>query len=215
VRIVLVALVAAALSAAQTVSVGQLLHRVPAGALREYRASLQSLNAGDLAESIRHCQKAVEADPDNAAAHNDLGVLYLNDGKLESALGEFRRAIALQPRLAVAHLNAAFAHLSLGQPADAETAARRGLALDPTNKRANLFLGWSLAAELRYTKEALETLRVAARDYSEAHLAAADVLVHQGAIEAARMEVSAYLETGDGQQKSTAEAWLRLLTLNE
>jgi tetratricopeptide (TPR) repeat protein len=206
--------VAAILCAAQTVSVDQLLHRVPAGATREYRATLQSLNAGDLAESIRHCKKAIEADPDNGAAHNDLGVLYLNDGQLESALAEFRRAIVLQPKLALAHLNLAFAHLALGQPADAELAVRRCLALEPSNRRANLILGWSLAAEFHYTQEALDSLRIAARDYAEAHLAAADVLVHQGAIEAARKEVVAYLDTENAEQRSTAEAWLRFLTLN-
>jgi Flp pilus assembly protein TadD len=213
VRIVLVSFAAAALCGAQTVSVDQLLHRVPAGAMREYRASLQSLNAGDIAESIRHCQKAIEADPENAAAHNDLGVLYLEAGKQENAVTEFRRAIALQPRMASAYLNLAFAQLALGQAGEAEISARRCLTLDSANRRASLLLGWSLAAEYHYTQEALDSLHAAARDYAEAHLAAADVLVHQGAIEAARKEVEAYLGSENTEQRPTAEAWLRFLTL--
>jgi hypothetical protein len=38
--------------------------------------------------------------------------------------------------------------------------------------RASLLLGWSLATQLRFSKEALLALRAAAREYPEAHLAA-------------------------------------------
>ena len=74
-------------------------------------------------------------------------------------------------------------------------------------------LGWSLRAQLRFSKEALLALQSAAREYPEAHLAAADVLIHQGSLEDARQEVEAYLASGSADQKFLAEAWLRLLTI--
>jgi len=53
--------------------VGGADHPDPASAAREYRASTKALEKGRLEESIAHCRKALEADPENAAALNDLG----------------------------------------------------------------------------------------------------------------------------------------------
>lgn len=203
----------AAWSAGQTVTMDQLAHRVPASAAREYRASAKALENGKLAESIAHCQKALETDPDNASAHNDLGVLYINDDQPEKARAEFQRAAALQPKMAMAYINESFAFLALDRPGDAEQSARRGLEIVPADRRANLMLGWSLTAQLRFSKEALQALQSAAREYPEAHLAAADVLIHQGSLVDARQEVQAYLATGSADQRGLAEAWLRLLTI--
>jgi tetratricopeptide (TPR) repeat protein len=200
-------------AAAQTVPIEQLMHRVPASAAREYRATKKALDNGKLEESIAHCRRALEADPENAAAHNDLGVLYLTDGQTEKAREQFAQAAALQPAMAMAHVNESFAWLALERPGDAESSARKALQLAPHDRRANLLLGWSLTAQFHFSKEALETLRLAAPEYPEAHLAAADVLMHEGSLDGARKEVDAYIASGNTDQKPLAEAWLRLLTL--
>jgi Flp pilus assembly protein TadD len=191
----------------------QLAHRVPVGAAREYRASLRALESGDLTRSIEHCRKAIDADPGNASAHNDLGVLYLNANRPAEALGEFNRAAELQPNLAAAHIHASFAALSIRRPGEAEASARRAVQLDRHNHRAHLLLGWSLVAQFQYTTVALESLRIAVQEFPEAHLAMADVLIHQGSIAAARSEVEAYLSAPNPEQKQLAEAWLKMLTL--
>jgi len=198
-------------SVAQTIPIEQLVHKVPATAAREYRASTKALEKGRLEESIAHCRKALEADPENAAAHNDLGVLYLNEDQAEKARAEFERAAALQPGMAMAHINESFALLALDRPGDAELSARKALEIAPNDRRANLLLGWSLAAQFHFSKEALRSLQSAAREYPEAHLAAADVLIHDGSLAGARKEVEAYLASGNADQKSLAEDWLRLL----
>ncbi len=202
----------AAWCAAQTISLEQLQHPVPPGAAREYRASANALGKGNLPQSIAHCRSAIAADPDNASAHNDLGVLYLNNGQASEALAEFERATAIQPQLTAAHVNAGFAALALDRPENAEASVRKALELDRNNRRAHLLLGWSLAIQHRYNSAGLESLRIAAREFPEAHLAAADVLVHLGSLDEARAEVQAYLASGVTDQKSLAEAWLRLLT---
>jgi Flp pilus assembly protein TadD len=203
----------AAWSAGQTISIEQLSHQVPASAAREYRASTKALQNGKLDESIAHCRKALETDPENASAHSGLGILYLNDGQTEKARAEFQRAAALQPGMAMAHVNESFALLALGRPGDAESSARKALEIAPSDPRSNLLLGWSLTAQFQYSSEALSSLRTAAREYPEAHLAAADALVHNGSLAAARKEVEAYLASGSTEQKSLAEAWLRFLTV--
>jgi tetratricopeptide (TPR) repeat protein len=214
IRTSIAALVATAgLSCAQTISVDQLLHRVPASARREYSAAGKALGTGDLLQSIAHCRRAIEADPDNASAHNDLGVLYLSDGRPEEAMPEFNRAVALQPRLTVALVNASFAALALGRYQDAEPFARSALDTNRSHRHAHLLLGWSLVAQHEYSGEALESLRIAEREFPEAHLAAADVLVHQGSLDAARAQVEAYLASGSTEHKSLAETWLQFLTL--
>jgi protein O-GlcNAc transferase len=214
VQAVLVTLIAiAGCSTAQTVPLEQLAHPVPASAAKEYRAAKNALDKGKLEESIAHCQKALKTDPDNASAHNDLGVLYLNDGQTEKARSEFRTAAALQPRMAMAHINESFALLALDLPGEAESAARRALQIAPADRRANLMLGWSLRAQFRYSKEALASLQSAARDYPEAHLAAADVLIHDGSLDGARKEIEAYLASGIDDQKPLAQSWLRLLKM--
>ncbi len=200
-------------SAAQSISIDQLTHRVPPTAAREYRASAKALENGKLEESIAHCRKALETDPDNASGHNDLGVLYLNDGQMEKARAEFERAAMLQPGMTMAHVNLSFALLALDRPGDAEASARKALEIAPTDGRANLLLGWSLRAQFRFSKEALVSLQSAAREFPEAHLAAADVLMHDGSLTGARKEVEAYLASGSIDQKSLAESWLRLLTI--
>jgi Flp pilus assembly protein TadD len=200
-------------SAGQTVPIEQLAHRIPASAAREYRASTKALENGKLDDSIAHCRKALETDPDNASAHNDLGVLYLNDGQTEKAWGEFQQAAVLQPGMAMAFANESFALLALDRPREAEFSARKALAIAPNDRRANLLLGWSLRAQFRYSKEALLSLQLAAREYPEAHLAAADILIHDGSLATARQEIEAYLASGSTDQRSLAEAWLRLLTI--
>lgn len=203
----------AACSAGQSIPIEQLTHRVPTSAAREYRASTKALENGRIEESIVHCRKAIEADPDNAWAHNDLGVLYLSDDQTEKARAEFEKAVALHPKFVMAYINESFVLLALNRPVDAESAARKALEIVPEDRRANLLLGWSLTAQSHFSKEASRVLHLAAREYPEAHLAAADVLIHDGSIDGARKEVQAYLASGSTDHKSLAEDWLRLLKI--
>jgi superkiller protein 3 len=198
---------------AQTVPAEQLLHRVPRSAAREYRASTSALGKGDLTQAIVHCEKALEKDPGNAAAHDDLGILYLRAEETEKAREQFARAIALDPRLAGPHMNESFALLALGRPGEAERSARAALRIAPADSLAHLLLGWSLAAQNRYTDDSLTDLRFAARQYPEAHLAAADVLIHRGSLAEARSEVEAYIASDSVERRPMAEAWLKFLTI--
>jgi Flp pilus assembly protein TadD len=48
-------------------------------------------------EAIFRWEKAVELDPDNASARNNLAVAYEQDGQFEFAEREYKRALELKP----------------------------------------------------------------------------------------------------------------------
>lgn len=55
--------------------------------------------------AIENCYKAVELDPNYAAAWNNLGYAYRYKGRLEKAIEYYKRAIELDPTDATAHVN--------------------------------------------------------------------------------------------------------------
>jgi tetratricopeptide (TPR) repeat protein len=139
--------------------------------------------------------------------------LALNGGQPEKPLAELWGAAAQNPKSAPARLNVGFALLAMNRFQQAEWAARESLDLDPENARAQLLLGWTLVREYRYTAETLDCLHRAAPVYPEAHLAAADVLSHQGSPREARAEIELYLSAGAAEHRRIAESWLKLLNL--
>jgi Flp pilus assembly protein TadD len=62
---------------------------------------------------------ASRIDPNDAAAHNNLGVLYFNKRMLDEALEQFRAAIAIDRGLRVARENFVHALRALGQTEEA------------------------------------------------------------------------------------------------
>lgn len=137
--------------------------------------------------------------------------LNLWDDQSGKTLSQLWGAAAENPKSAEARMNVSFAYLSQNRLQQAEWAARESLHLDPSNAQAQLILGWTLAREYRYTDEALDYLRHAAKAYPVAHLGAADVLAHQGSVAEARAEVRAYLASGAKDYHTAADNWLRLL----
>jgi predicted Zn-dependent protease len=148
-----------------------------------------------------------------ALSAQTISVAQLNlwDEQPGKTLSQLWGAAAENPKSAVARINVSFAYLSQNRLQQAEWAARESLQLDPSSAQAHLILGWTLAREYHYTAEALDSLRRATKDYPVAHLAAADVLAHQGSLPEARAELQAYLATGAKDYHTAADNWLRLL----
>lgn len=59
------------------------------------RVGVSAYNSGDYASSVQQLTAAVEADPNNAEALNNLGQVLVRTGKARDAIGYFDRAIAL------------------------------------------------------------------------------------------------------------------------
>jgi predicted Zn-dependent protease len=149
-----------------------------------------------------------------ALSAQTISVAQLNlwDDEPAKTLAQLWGAAAQNPKSVSARLNVSYAYLSQNRLQQAEWTAREALQLDPANAQAQLILGWTLAREYRYTAEALDFLRSSARAYPVAHLAAADVLAHQGSPTEARAELQAYLATGAKDYRTAAGNWLKSLT---
>ncbi len=71
----------------------------------------------DLAE--QDFQKALELDPESAAAWFNLGSLYLKQGRNQEALDAFQKVVDLNPDMAAVYFNRAVAYANLGQTDEA------------------------------------------------------------------------------------------------
>ena len=60
---------------------------------------------GQVDEAIACCQKAIELDPKDASAHNNLGAARAGKGQVDEAIPCYRKAIEFDPNLAEAHNN--------------------------------------------------------------------------------------------------------------
>jgi hypothetical protein len=140
--------------------------------------------------------------------------LNLWDDEPQKTVGQLWGLAAQNPKSATARINVSYALLAQNRLQQAEWTARESLQLDPANAQAQLVLGWTLAREYRYTTETLDHLRRAASTYPVAHLAAADVLAHQGQVPEARAELQAYLASGAKDYRTPAETWLKSLAAN-
>ena len=187
------------------------LHSVPRKAAKEFRRSQTAFEAGQIRESIEHLEKAIQLHPSFMEAHNNLGARYMALQKYDQAVAEFQKTVALDPMSAKGYLNLSVALRALRQYAEAELAARRALQLDSHSVAARYELGQVLAAQGKDAPEALENLRKATEQYPKARLMIARILVLQGAIDEAAVELRKYLKSGDVQRKRQAESWLAQL----
>ena len=90
-----------------------------------------TITNGNNAEAQVYYENCCEHDPDNAAFHNDLGVVQFEQGKLEEALKSYRRAVDLDPDLLPARNNMSLALRDLGRIEEAHQCLQEILAKDP------------------------------------------------------------------------------------
>ena len=107
-----------------------------------YSAALIVLGKND--EAGAQLKKAITLKPDDADAHNNLGVTYLNKQDLDGAIAEFREALRLKPDT-VAHCNLGLALYGKGDFDGAIAEYREALRLNPAFAPAHYNLGNSLA----------------------------------------------------------------------
>lgn len=84
-------------------------------ALDASRSGIASYNSGDVASSVTQFSAAVEADPNNAAALNNLGQVLVRTGRAREAIPHFDRAIELSENVWSYHFNRARAYAELKQ----------------------------------------------------------------------------------------------------
>jgi tetratricopeptide (TPR) repeat protein len=129
------------------------LAAVPAGAIdADRRAGVERATA--------ELERSLWTRPDDAAAHYNLGNIFMDRGAADRAVAEYQIAIRLRPDAVPFHVNLGMAFAARGEIAAAEAAFRRALARAPQNPAALFNLGLTLAGEGR-ADEAVTVLRAA------------------------------------------------------
>ena len=197
--------------ASGTVSIAELMHKVPSKARKEAGLAEKAWRKHDLPACVEHLQKAIEIDPEYLAAQSDLGLVYAHMNQPDNVVTAFEGVLRIDPRSVFAYSLIGAAKITLGQYTDAEAAARRALQIDSTNPRSKYVLGMSLAQQNKNDAEALKYLHESTKEFPMARMIAAQVLARRGHIASARAELERYLPDASGSDKNTVEKWLARL----
>jgi len=105
------------------------------------RRGSEAIAAGQFDEARKWFQEAVQASPENPAAHMELGVAELRLGKPEEASKELRAAIQRDARMLGANLFLGIAYAQMHRLDEAIAALQREIELDAKNSQALMWLG--------------------------------------------------------------------------
>jgi tetratricopeptide (TPR) repeat protein len=97
--------------------------------------------------AIECFQKAIKADPKNAAAHSNLGAALYRKGDLDGAITCYQKAIAADPKYALAHYALGVALHGKKDLEGAIACFRKAIALQPKDANAHTNLGSALYAK--------------------------------------------------------------------
>ncbi len=121
-------------------------------------------------------REILSADPENAEAHFNLGLLYLRSGEYQPAIAAFRKVIMLQPQMPDALFNLGFAYAKSGRYDQAVESYSQAAALSPPYQDEILYNlatvleiqgDWQKALQKLQTAIELNPENERARDYFE------------------------------------------------
>lgn len=92
-------------------------------------------------ENINGYETMLRADPDNAALHDDVAVLYAEAGDVDRVAAHFAETVRLKPGSAPAHYNLGTAQLVQKKREDARRSFQKAVELDPGYANAYRSLG--------------------------------------------------------------------------
>lgn len=146
--------------------------------------------AGHLEEANQEYVLALEHEPDNFYALNNLGDLLLIQGKTEEALSLFQRAIEIEPNYALAYNNLGNAYLNLGKVDEAMAAYQQALDCDPNYAmpHRNLALIYHLNGACDQAIQEYQIYLAKATDDADAHYNLGVLLSEEGRTEDALCE---------------------------
>jgi tetratricopeptide (TPR) repeat protein len=157
-------------------------------------------------QAIAEAQKAIEIEPKNAKAHNNLGLALAHNGLVNEAIAQFQRAISLDPKLALPHENLGDARLKQDRLEDARIEYQTAIGLDPALVKSRVHLGNLLLMKGRLD-EALTQFHQAIEldpNLAQTHGAMGQALLWQGKAPEAQGHLQrclALLATNDPQRE--------------
>jgi tetratricopeptide (TPR) repeat protein len=193
---------------AATISVDDLSHAIPRGALKQFQKATTCRRKGDLQGAIEHLNQAIAIDPQFWGAVNDLGSVYFALNRLDLAIQQFQKVIDMNPHEKMGYANLAIALLHKEDAAGAERAAREEIKLDRASTLGHLLLGVSMVVQKRFTDETQHNLEMAVREFPVAHLMLAMDFVENLKFDRAKEELNRYLPDGNAAGIGLAKQWL-------
>ena len=153
-----------------------------------YNLAIDLARAGRTDEAAVQYRETLQLNPDQADAHNNLGVLLLNQpGQLDEAIEHFKRVLTIDPQAATSHVSLGLTLARQGKIADGEKHFWEAVRIEPKYGDAHFHLGAALDHQGK-VKEALSHYRksLAANPGSaDAHFRIGAILAGQGQAEAA------------------------------
>ena len=145
-------------------------------------AGLASLNAGNAAASIPLFSRAVQLDPKQKQAWNDLGLAYLRTGKLDEAAAAFQKQLQLNPSDEHANAYLGLALERLNKDTEAAAAFRKQVEINPLDAATHAALGEILLAQHEYAQAALELDKatILAPENAELHVSLGRAYLNSG-----------------------------------
>ncbi|HEY3621812.1 MAG TPA: tetratricopeptide repeat protein, partial [Roseiarcus sp.] len=139
--------------------------------------------------------KVLSLRPNDALAHEILGLAQMQTNRAARAIAEFERALALDPNLAAAHADIGDAKIFIGRAGETEAHVTEALRLSPHDGRAWLWMLFAGGAKLTLgaDEEAVARLRRSIeinRTFPLAHFFLAAALANLGRLDEARAESS-------------------------
>jgi TolB-like protein/Flp pilus assembly protein TadD len=142
--------------------------------------------------------KALSLAPNNAAAHECMGLVLVHTKRTAQGIAEYERSLALNPNLASARGNMGLAKIYEGRAEETERDENEALRLSPRDNRAWLWVHFSGGAKLFLgaDEDAVTLFRGAIelnRNFPLTHFFLAAALAHLGRLDEARAETQAAL----------------------
>lgn len=175
-----------------------------------------ALSHSDFASAREHFAAAVQAQPDLAIGHLDLGAAEMNLNQLEPAKQEFETAAKLAPGMDMAFQDIGALEIRRGNFGDAESALKTANRLAPTDLKTLTLLAYAQDLNHEYDSAVASAERVhLAKNhtgYSFAHLIAGSALQATGRSQEAIAEYEIFLKE-DPMSPRAEEAKLALRKL--
>lgn len=166
-------------------------------------------------EEIAEYEKALEGDPNDPEAHNNLGYALQRLGRYEEALAEYEKSVAADPRYSTAHGNLATVLLKLGRSDEAIQQLEKLLAIEPRNAALEHSLGDIMASRNRLDEALAHWRRASELVPNDSSLQATigRALAARGDLQAAltHLQAAANLSPQDAQAHFNYAAALALL----
>ena len=129
-------------------------------------------------EAIKAYEKAIEVNPNNADAHNNLGHTYSEKGMFDEAILAYKEAIAINPNDVVVHNNLGNAYDGKRMYDEAILAFKKAIAINPDYALAHNNLGLAYRKKEACDNAILACKKIIALDPSYANMLSNRVLEH-------------------------------------